>query len=88
MHPVVLLTLCSMTGAVTWLIWGYGWSFELAGLIVVLVVFCIMLVVLLGALILVPRSQWPEFAKLCRRTFIQDFADLKATLFGPRDGRR
>lgn len=66
MHPVVLLTLCAMTGAVTCLIWGYGWFLELAGLIVALVVFCIMLVVLLGVLVFVPRSEWPEFAKLCR----------------------
>jgi len=88
MHPVVLLTLCSMTGAMTWLIWGCGWSFELAGLIVVLVVFCIMVVILLVALIVVPRSEWPEFAKLCRQTFMRDYADLKATLFGSRDGRR
>lgn len=63
-------------------------SHVLAGLVVMLVVFCVTVVAMLGALIVVPRSEWQEFAQLCRQTFMQDYADLKATLFGPRDGRR
>lgn len=67
MHASIILAVCSMAAAMTWLIQIHDWSAMLAGLTVSAVALCLLIAGAVVILAISPRSHWPAFSQASDR---------------------